>query len=173
MENLTHSPEGFVHLLSSVAALVLGTFVLLTAKGTRLHTRFGYGYIISMVILNITAFSIYRLFGRFGPFHIAAIASSLTLLAGIIPPLFLRNRKSWFVLHFTFMYYSVIGLYAAFVSEVMVRLPGFRFWWSVTGATLVVVAIGVYVFKSQSEKWKAQFGKNSGNNRREAKTFIY
>ncbi len=159
MENLTHSPEGFIHLISSTAALALGTLVLIITKGTRLHKNFGYGYFISMVVLNITAFSIYRLFGRFGAFHIGAIISSATLLAGILPPLFFRHKKSWIIFHFTFMYYSVIGLYAAFVSEIIVRLPGVRFWWSVAGATLIVVAIGVYVFKSNSKKWAEQFGR--------------
>jgi uncharacterized membrane protein len=163
MENLTYSPEGFIHLISSIAALALGTLILIITKGIGLHKNLGYGYVISMVVLNFTAFAIYRLFGRFGPFHIAAIASSATLLAGIIPPLFFRHKKSWVVFHFTFMYYSVIGLYAAFASEIIVRLPGVRFWWSVAGATVAVVAIGVYVFKKQSKKWAEQF--NSRNSR--------
>jgi len=159
MQNLTHSPEGFIHLVSSIVALALGTLVLIFSKGTRLHKSLGYAYFISMVVLIITAFSIYRLFQGFGPFHIAAVASAATLLAGIIPPIFLRHKKSWIILHFTFMYYSVIGLYSAFASEVMVRLPGVRFWWSVVGASMLVIAIGVYFFKRQSEKWKAQFVK--------------
>jgi hypothetical protein len=111
-----------------------------------------------MVVLNITAFSIYRLFGRFGPFHIAAIVSTATLLAGMIPPLFFRHKKSWVIMHFSFMYYSVIGLYAAFVSEVMVRASEVRFWWSVMGATLVVMILGVYFFQRQSKIWARQFG---------------
>ena len=159
MENLTHSPAGFIHLISSIAALAMGTLILIITKGTRLHKKMGYGYVISMVVLNITAFTIYRLFGQFGPFHIAAIASSATLIAGIIPPLFFRHKKSWITFHFTFMYYSVIGLYAAFVSEIIVRLPDVRFWWSVAGATLIVVTMGVYVFKSNAKKWAKQFGR--------------
>ena len=158
MENLTHSPEGFIHLISAIAALAIGTLVLILNKGTRLHKNLGYGYVVSMVVLNITAFTIYRLFGRFGPFHIAAIASTSTLIAGIIPPLFFRHKKSWIILHFSFMYYSVIGLYAAFVSEVMVRVSEIRFWWSVMGATLIVMVVGVYFFQRHSKKWARQFG---------------
>lgn len=158
MEKLTYSSEGFIHLISSIAALALGTIVLATPKGTRLHKRLGYGYVASMVVLNITAFMIYRLFGRFGPFHVAAIASSATLLAGIIPAIFLRHKKSWIYLHLSCMYFSVIGLYAAFASEVMTRLPGFRFWWSVAGATLIVIVLGASAYRKQSKKWIAQFG---------------
>lgn len=157
MESLTHSTEGFIHLISSIAALAFGTLVLFNTKGTRLHKRLGYGYVISMVVLNLTAFSIYRLFGRFGPFHIAAIVSTTTLFAGIIPALFLRHKKSWIIFHFKFMYWSVIGLYAAFVSEIMVRVPVIRFWWSVGGATFIVVGLGVYFSIRQSKKWEAQF----------------
>ena len=157
MENLTHSPEGFIHLISSIGALVLGTFVLFNIKGTSLHKRLGYGYVISMVVLNITAFVIYRLFGRFGPFHIAAIVSTATLFAGIIPALYLRHKKSWIFFHFTFMYWSVIGLYAAFVSEVIVRLPRAHFWWSIAGATAMVTATGAFFFIRLSKKWEAQF----------------
>ena len=157
MENLTYSPEGFIHLISSIAALVIGTLVLIINKGTRLHKNLGYGYVVSMVVLNITAFAIYRLFGRFGPFHIAAVVSTTTLFAGMIPPLFFRHKKSWVITHFSFMYYSVIGLYAAFVSEVMVRVSEIRFWWSVMGATLIVMVVGVYFFQRQSKKWARQF----------------
>lgn len=157
MQNLTHSTEGFIHLISSILALALGTLVLIITKGTRLHKKLGYGYVISMVVLNITAFSIYRLFGQFGPFHIAAIVSTATLLAGIIPVLYFRYKRSWIIFHFRFMYWSVIGLYAAFVSEIMVRLPDVRFWWSVGGATFIVIGLGFYFFIRQSKKWEAQF----------------
>ena len=147
MEILTQRSDGFIHLISSIAALTSGTFVLFNTKGTSLHKKLGYGYVISMVVLNVTAFVIYRLFGRFGPFHIAAI----------IPALYLRHKKSWIIFHFTFMYWSVIGLYAAFVSEVIVRLPRAHFWWSIAGATAMVIAAGAFFFIRLSKKWEAQF----------------
>ena len=38
-----------------------------------------------MVGLNVTALSIYRLTGVFGPFHWAALFSLATIVAGVVP----------------------------------------------------------------------------------------
>lgn len=157
--NLAHSSIGWIHVVASVAAVVFGTQVLVSKKGTRAHQRTGYIYAASMIVVNLTAFLIYRLFGGFGPFHIAAVVSSLTLLAGMVPILMRARFKNWFVLHMSFMYYSVIGLYAALASEIIVRIPGIRFWWSVMGATMQVMLIGILAFNRQMKKWQAQFGK--------------
>ena len=152
---------GMLHLISSIATLVLGSWVIFAQKGTRLHKQMGYAYCIAMIAVNATAFSIYRLFNGFGPFHIAALISSITLVLGMIPVLFRQQIKQWVVWHFSFMYYSVIGLYAAFVSETMVRIPVIRFWWSVALGTFLVMFLGIYFFQQQSVKWKKQFNQNS------------
>lgn len=157
--NLAHSPIGWIHVVASVVAVIVGTQLLWSTKGTRAHKRIGYLYTASMIAVNITAFLIFRLFGGFGPFHIAAVVSSLTLLAGMVPVLLRTRFKNWFVLHMSFMYYSVIGLYAALASETIVRIPGIRFWWSVMGATLLVMLIGILAFNRQMKKWQAQFEK--------------
>lgn len=150
---MVHNEIGLVHLISSFAALFLGTWVLAVTKGTRLHKQLGYAYVVSMVVVNITAFSIYRLFNGFGPFHIAAIVGSATLLAGMIPVVFRKHFPKWKRFHVAFMYYSVIGLYAAFVSEVVVRIPGVSFGWMVFVATLTVMIPAVIFFKRNSERW--------------------
>lgn len=112
-----------MHIASSSVALVLGAWVLLVHKGDRRHRRLGRAYAISMLVVNATAFGIYRLFGGFGPFHVAAIISLLTLAAGMRPVLLRPRPKAWSITHMIFMYWSVVGLYAAFASEVLVRLP--------------------------------------------------
>jgi hypothetical protein len=38
-----------------------------------------------MLFLNLTALSIYHLFGRFGPFHVASVISLATICAGFVP----------------------------------------------------------------------------------------
>jgi uncharacterized membrane protein len=78
---------GLVHLIASISALILGTMSLSLKKGTALHKRIGYGYGVSMIILLITAFMLYNLFGRWGIFHWAGVISSLTLVAGMLPVL--------------------------------------------------------------------------------------
>ena len=160
MENLVNNQTGYVHLLSAMIALISGTFVLSFRKGTPLHKKVGYLYVISMVILNVTSYLMYHLFGSWGAFHYAALVSTLTLLAGFIPVFTRRPGKSWVFLHIAFMYYSVIGLYAAFASEVLVRIPGVGFWWVVAGATVVVMTTGIIVFQLKSKKWFKQFAQN-------------
>jgi uncharacterized membrane protein len=155
MTALVHSPTGLLHLVSACAALILGTWILAARKATKAHKRIGYGYVTSMVVLNVTSFSIYRLFHGFGPFHIAAIISSVTLIAGMVPVV-IRSR-GWLQLHMSFMYYSVVGLYAAFVSEVVTRIPGVNFGMMVGVGTSLVMFLGVYFFQRKRNVWTNQY----------------
>jgi len=154
MNSLIHSPTGLIHLIVSMISLLCGTLVLVLAKGTRIHKSSGYIYLICMLIVNGTAFGLYHLYGRFGPFHIAALVSLVTLLAGMIPVLL--RTKSWLNYHLAFMYYSVMGLYAAFASEVIVRIPGIAFGPAVGIATSVVMITAMIFFQKQSKKWLNQ-----------------
>ncbi|MBO6534667.1 MAG: DUF2306 domain-containing protein [Balneolaceae bacterium] len=105
---------GGLHFLSAILAMILGAFVLFNKKGGQTHVRAGYAYAAMMLILNITALLIYKLFGKFGPFHIAAVISLVTLLGGIIPAYLRKPEKTWLEFHYEFMNWSIIGLYAAF-----------------------------------------------------------
>ncbi len=153
MDNLVHSTTGLIHLIASVLSLLSGTLVLLMTKGT--HKTIGYTYGIFMLIVNGTAFGLYHLFEGFGPFHFAALISLATLVAGMIPVLL--RTQSWMSLHLSFMYYSVIGLYAAFASEIMVRIPGISFGPAVGIATSIVMIIAMILFRNLSIKWTHQF----------------
>ena len=80
-----------LHIGTAVSALVFGLCVLLVRKGTRLHKQLGYAYFFNMLGLNISALFIYQLTGHFGPFHGAALASLLTLIAGFVPAYLLHR----------------------------------------------------------------------------------
>ena len=133
MEQAQYTWLSWLHITSAVIALVLGLAVLFAEKGTRVHRSSGRAYGLSMVLVNLTAFGIYRLFGGFGPFHVAALVSLLTLLAGSRPVLRRPRSPGWLLAHMNYMYWSVVGLYAAFASEIMVRLP-------IKGTFIAVVA---------------------------------
>lgn len=130
------------HIICSVSALVFGLWVILTRKGTYLHKWLGYAYFFNMLGLNISAFFIYRLTGHFGPFHGAALASLMTLLAGFTPAYLRYPRKGWLELHYEFMNWSYVGLVAAAVSEGLTRLPSSPFWGAVFAGSLVVFVAG-------------------------------
>lgn len=144
---------GLIHLVASVAALIAGTLVLLATKGTELHRKVGYAYAISMVVLIVTAFMIYRLFGRYGLFHIAAAVSAITLVGGMLPVILRRPRNNWLGYHFSFMYWSVMGLYAAFIAELITRIPQTPFYRMVGIATGAVMLLGYVGFFTMKKRW--------------------
>jgi len=167
MSILFSSYTGLVHLLASCVALVAGMWVLATAKGTVRHRRIGYVYVVAMVVLNVTAMMIYRLFGGFGIFHVLALVSGATLAAGMVP--LLLRRPSGVAWHLSMMYWSVVGVYAAFVAEVLVRLPRLMalatgepmamFYNLVGVGTALVMVAGGIGFGRYRQRWMDAFGR--------------
>jgi uncharacterized membrane protein len=149
------SPLGWIHTAFAVVALVTGAVVLARRKGTRAHRSSGWIYAVCMFGLNVTAFSIYRLFGAFGPFHVAALVSSVTLVGGMTAAL--RRRPGWVTRHYRWMTWSYVGLLAAFVSEVGTRLPGTPFWGAVLLASAVVIGGGGYLIRARADAVLAPF----------------
>ncbi len=158
MNHLVGDTTGLIHLIASILSLLTGTYILLAQKGTKRHVKIGYVYVISMAIVIITAFMIYRLFDGWGIFHYTTIISLLTIAFGMIPIWTKKPTKSWKYLHFTFMYWSVIGLYAAFVAELITRIPETPFYAMVGFATGGVMLFGGIFFGINKAKWKKVFG---------------
>jgi uncharacterized membrane protein len=167
IENFITSQTGLIHFIASISALVLGTLVLFYEKGTSRHKLIGKLYALSMLIVLITAFMTYKLFGTWGIFHWTAVISSLTLIAGLLPVYLRRPVKNYRSLHFSFMYWSIIGVYGAFVSETLVRMPKVVIesgipnstFYNMTGiGTALVMGLGVYYFLKLKPKWDRQFG---------------
>lgn len=137
---------GGFHIAAALLAMGTGAVVLLGRKGTRRHRRLGWAYVASMLAMNGSALLIYRLFGGFGPFHVAAIASLGTLVVGVL--VMRRPREPRAVeRHYYWMTWSYVGLLAAFVSEVGTRAPGAGFWWAVLAGTLLVLAVGARLIR--------------------------
>jgi len=101
------------HTAIGCLALLAGLFVFLFNKGTRLHKTIGWVYVISMYLLCLTSFFIFKLFGGFGVFHVMAIVSTVTMTSGFIPVLFRRKLKGWFIGHYKGMLFSYMGLVMA------------------------------------------------------------
>ena len=112
-----------IHVALGLLALVAGLVIFLLRKGTGLHKQLGYVYLFAMLGLNGTALLIYRLFGSFGPFHVLALVSLGTLLAGYVPVFFRRPENRWLRNHYFGMGWSYICLLAATAAEIAVRLP--------------------------------------------------
>lgn len=152
-------PLGWTHTVAAVVALVAGAAALLTRKGTRRHRQLGWAYVVSMLLLDATALLIYRLFGGFGPFHVGAIFSFVTVVAGTAAAFEARRararrdvvaRARALERHYQWMTWSYVGLAAAAVSEIATRMPALRprpgqgiaFAVTVAVATVLVVGVG-------------------------------
>jgi peptidoglycan/LPS O-acetylase OafA/YrhL len=108
-----------------------------------------------MLALNGSARLIYRLFGGFGPFHVAAVFSLGTVVAGVASAV--RRRPEWVRRHYAWMTWSYVGLCAAAVSEVGTRVPAFHFWWAVLLGTAAVFAIGGVMIRRSAASVLAPF----------------
>lgn len=160
MNSLTGNNFGLVHLIAGCLALTFGLGVLVMRKGTQLHRRVGYAYVASMVILILSSFGIYRLFGKFGIFHGLALVATFSLVAGMLP-MFRKVREARdYETHFTRMYFSVVGLYMAFAAESFVRIRQLgSFWGIVAWASVIVFAVCIVIFIRTRPTWSAKFGK--------------
>jgi uncharacterized membrane protein len=137
-----HTAIAQAHVIAAIAALLLGSFVFLNRKGTRLHVQVGIGYVVSMFVMNATAFGLYRLTGSLNPFHIGAFFSLATVLAGWVPAIRRKPRDRWLRLHFEFMSWSYVGLVAALVAEIGTRLPRAPFVGAVLAGSIAVFLLG-------------------------------
>ena len=157
---------GLTHTATALAALASGAAVLLARKGTTRHRQLGWLYAASMLALNVTALFIFRLFGGIGPFHVAAVASLVTVVFGTIAAVRARRfrlardgvaRARAVELHYAWMTWSYVGLLAAAVSEIATRVPALRpgpgqglaFGLTVVVATLLVVGAGARLIRGR------------------------
>ena len=156
MDSIVYSPVGLIHLIFSILAMIFGAWVIFNRKGSKRHKQVGYAYAISMIGVIVTAFMIYRLFKGWGIFHYMAVVSSVTLILGMLPAMLRKPKDNWAGLHIGFMYWSVVGLYAAFISEVLTRAP-----WSNMKLFLVILmsffALCSFLFNRNMKRWTAQF----------------
>lgn len=150
-QNIIHSDIGLFHTIVAFLSMLFGTMIVLKTKGTTLHKRLGYLYVICMLLLNISSFFIVN-FGKFSFFHGLAVFSLITVLVGIIPT-FLRV-KDWMYFHFYALNWSVVGLYCAFWAELGTRFAknSHQFWWIVFLAMIITSVIGgVFIHKKAKE----------------------
>ena len=153
MESIISSPIGLIHTIVASIAVITGTIVLLNQKGTTFHKRVGYVYAISMLLMNISAFGIYQLFGGFGIFHILALVSLVALIGGMYPVLNRSKVKNWYTDHIRVMSWSIVGLYAAFAAEITVRFfPPQYFSLMVGLSSGLICFIGAIMIKKRVAK---------------------
>lgn len=158
MDYFFHDIKGLIHLIASICAVVFGTIVLIKLKGTKIHRRIGYLYVISMTVLLVSSFMIYRLFNGFGMFHYSSIFSSLNLIIGMVSIWLKWPKNNYKFYHLNFMYWSVISLYMALAAELFTRIPGQPFFMMVYLSSGLVLFAGFIGYYFKLKKWKQVIG---------------
>ncbi|PSR56447.1 hypothetical protein AHMF7605_24585 [Adhaeribacter arboris] len=120
MEWQIHNLFGWFHVITGIIAVAAATYILLTPKGTRSHRRMGWVYVVSIVILDVSAWGILEYnSGLPGPFHVGALINLFFVSLGIYPVI--RRRGNWLQKHYNYINGSVMGLFAAFFVEAVFR----------------------------------------------------
>ncbi|GHE58082.1 DUF2306 domain-containing protein [Roseivirga thermotolerans] len=149
---MIHSTIGLFHTAMAFLAMATGATVIFMRKGTKRHKQWGYIYVTSMLLLNGSAFFIYNFGNRPSLFHLFALISLATLVAGIVPAI-TKKHKNWYPRHFYFMSWSVVGLYCAFWAETGTRLlNGQHFWWAVAIASTSTALVGKVFIDREAKK---------------------
>lgn len=117
-----HGITGLVHTIAAFASLLIGAWIFLRPKAGKLHRSFGYAYTAAMSIMIVTAFFIYQLTGTVNFLHILAVVSTLTLARALYCAIRKRPAGRWLEVHYEWMSWSYIGLFAAFIAETATRV---------------------------------------------------
>lgn len=117
-----HSTAGVLHLVMAIIGLFTGAFLLLAAKGTKLHKGIGYVFSIALFIANVSALFIYDFNdGKPSVFHYLIIVSMFFLIYGLYPMFkrpFITGRIKQHIIGMTG---AALGLWAAGATEYFVR----------------------------------------------------
>lgn len=89
------SPAGAAHLGAASLALVLGPIVFLRRKGDGAHRAAGALFSAALLVVNVSALSMYAMSGGFNMFHALAILSLAALVPGVLMiQIYKRTRDS-------------------------------------------------------------------------------
>ncbi len=140
-----------LHIAMGLVALALGTIIVFGRKGTKRHVLIGRGFALAMLALNLSAFGIHRLYA-FGPFHVAAVFSLGTLVAGYWPSW--RRHEGWRDDHAYYMSWCYVGLLTGTAGEIFSRVPEWDFATSVTiSCSRTVLAGAAVIHKRVPSRW--------------------
>lgn len=113
---------GWLHTLACVYALLIGARLLWRAKGGTAHRRNGQRYLLSMVVVNLTALGIYQI-GSFNVFHVLAIATLASVAIAFASARWRKPQRYWLRIHLSAIVFSYYQLIGGLVNEAFVRVP--------------------------------------------------
>ena len=148
------------HVATASLALILGALVFLLPKGTALHRKIGYGYVVSMAVSAGSSFFLHRFNGGWSFFHVLAALTLLNLALGLlaIRRAARTGNRRLIVRHYGFMAGSYVAPVSALAGQFLpALLPLDRR----TGVVLVVlasIALGILVIRLSAWRVGRRYG---------------
>lgn len=140
---------GILHIVAAVLALLAGLAVFGRPKGSRVHRALGRTYVVLMVVVNASALVTFEETGEVGPFHVLAILSLATVVAGLGCLFARRPVGAWRGIHAYLMTWSWVGLLAAGASQLAtMAMPG-RQGLTVAGTSLAVCVVAGWIIHTR------------------------
>lgn len=125
--------------------------VFLQKKGGERHRLLGYLYSIALLMVNLSALTVYEDSTGPGPFHYLALISLATLSAGFITA-FLRKPAQWMSMHAYFMSWSYVGLVAAGIAQIITEFLPLSTAFTVALPSAVIIAVGALIIHLRTPK---------------------
>jgi uncharacterized membrane protein len=129
------------HVVAALSALLAGVAVVLLPKGTHTHRVIGTAYGLALILVNVAALLLHRE-SVFGVFHWLAVASLVTLVAGLSPLLLGKRTPSVIAAHAFCMTWSYVGVAAAGCGQLAVAVGQDLAAWVVPVVIGAVLSIG-------------------------------
>ncbi len=130
------SALGWFHAIACLIALAAGAWNLALPKGTATHKRVGYAYLAAMLVLNVSAFWIYKFdIDGFRPFHAAPHVFGLFHWFAVAALVFIaigwyaarhQDRAFWAYTHPVMMLLSYYDLVGGGINEAFTRIDPLR-----------------------------------------------
>ncbi|WP_448569965.1 DUF2306 domain-containing protein [Thalassotalea ganghwensis] len=137
------------HVSLAITGVVSGAIVITRRKGDVFHTLLGKVFVLSMVLVNVTAFALWPKYG-FTFFQPLALWNLVWVLLGYYYAA-RKPNKNWLVSHYYFISYAYVGVLAAAVARIPLSFglaPGESAFVSIA----VVFGISVFVIEKFSKK---------------------
>lgn len=118
---------GWIHTILTSLGIVLGAEQLLRTRRDRLHRWLGDCYVVAMLTADVAILTVYRFNGHFNAFHVGALANITCIVMALRPMLAAPRPAQWKLTHYMWIAWSYVGLWAAALTEFIVRtqpLPG-------------------------------------------------
>lgn len=116
-------PIIFVHAFCGLFALGAGAVLFVQPKRTPLHKRLGHYYAATLVVVDVTSWLLYFIRGStLNAFHVLALANLFALSWGIATAILRKPHGKWYRHHYYLISWSYVGLVAATLVEIALKV---------------------------------------------------